>query len=65
MAGLLMIPMMGGVMPVVSIRRAMVSKSGRYKRYVTSGTAIVALGLFLLSTVTMRLRPGCSVCTLR
>lgn len=50
-AGLLMIPMMGVMLVVSIVTGRVVSKSGRYKRYVTSGTAIVALGLFLLSTV--------------
>lgn len=52
-AGLLMIPMMGVMLVVSIVTGRVVSKSGRYKRYVTSGTAIVALGLFLLSTVTV------------
>ena len=50
-AGLLMIPMMGVMLVVSIVTGRVVSKTGRYKRYVTSGTAIVALGLFLLSTV--------------
>lgn len=50
-AGLLMIPMMGVMLVVSIVTGRVVSKSGRYKRYVTSGTAIVALGLFLLSLV--------------
>ena len=52
-AGLLMIPMMGVMLVVSIVTGRVVSKTGRYKRYVTSGTAIVALGLFLLSTVTV------------
>ena len=52
-AGLLMIPMMGGMLVVSIVTGRVVSKTGRYKGYVTSGTAIVALGLFLLSTVTI------------
>lgn len=50
-AGLLMIPMMGVMLVVSIVTGRVVSKTGRYKGYVTSGTAIVALGLFLLSTV--------------
>ena len=52
-AGLLMIPMMGVRLVVSIVTGRLVSKTGRYKGYVTSGTAIVALGLFLLSTVTI------------
>ena len=52
-AGLLMIPMMGVMLVVSIVTGRVVSKTGRYKRYVTTGTAIVALGLFLLSTVTV------------
>lgn len=50
-AGLLMIPMMGVLLVVSIITGRLVSKTGRYKAYVTVGTAIVALGLFLLSLV--------------
>ena len=50
-AGLLMIPMMGVLLVVSIITGRLVSKTGRYKAYVTVGTAIVALGLFLLSRV--------------
>lgn len=50
-AGLLMIPMMGAMLVVSIITGRLVSETGRYKAYVTTGTAIVALGLFLLSTV--------------
>ena len=52
-AGLLMIPMMGVMLVVSIVTGRLVSKTGRYKGCVTSGTAIVALGLFLLSTVTI------------
>ena len=52
-AGLLMIPMMGVMLVVSIVTGRLVSKTGRYKGYVTSGTAIVALGLFLLSTVSI------------
>ena len=50
-AGLLMIPMMGVLLVVSIITGRLVSKTGRYKAYVTVGTAIVAFGLFLLSRV--------------
>lgn len=50
-AGLLMIPMMGVLLVVSIITGRLVSKTGRYKAYVTVGTTIVALGLFLLSLV--------------
>lgn len=52
-AGLLMIPMMGVMLVVSIITGRLVSQTGRYKVYVTAGTAIVALGLFLLSTVNL------------
>ena len=52
-AGLLMIPMMGVMLVVSIVTGRVVSKTGRYKSYVTTGTAVVALGLFLLSTVTV------------
>lgn len=50
-AGLLIIPMMGALLVVSIVTGRVVSKTGRYKPYVVAGTAIVALGLFLLSTV--------------
>lgn len=50
-AGLLMIPMMGGVLLTSIGSGALVSKTGRYKWYPVVGTFIVAGALALLSTM--------------
>jgi len=52
-AGLLMIPMMGSMLVTSVIVGALVSKSGRYKLMPIIGSGIVALGLWLLSTITV------------
>lgn len=50
-AGLLMIPMMGGLL-VASIGSGVaVSRTGRYKMFPIVGAAVMGLGLFLLSTM--------------
>ncbi|WP_082097530.1 MDR family MFS transporter [Demequina silvatica] len=51
-AGLLMIPMMGAMLPTSILVGNAVSRTGRYKIYPIVGAAVVALGLFLLSTLT-------------
>ena len=50
-SGLLLVPMMAGVLvgSIGSGRR--ISHHGHYKRYPVAGTAIMAVGLFLLSTM--------------
>ncbi|MBI5157586.1 MAG: MFS transporter [Acidimicrobiia bacterium] len=50
-SGLLLVPMMAGVVTgsIGSGRR--ITKTGRYKGYPVAGTAIMAVGLFLLSTM--------------
>jgi len=50
-SGLLLVPMMAGVITgsIGSGRR--ITKTGRYKRYPVAGTAIMTVGLFLLSTM--------------
>ncbi|WP_462417500.1 MDR family MFS transporter [Kytococcus sp. Marseille-QA3725] len=50
-AGLLMIPMMASMLVTSVIAGAQVTRSGRYKRLPIVGSAIIALGLFLLSTL--------------
>ncbi|WP_024794976.1 MDR family MFS transporter [Tomitella biformata] len=52
-AGLLMIPMMGGLLVTSIIAGQYVSKTGKYKKLPIAGALILALGLFLLSTVTV------------
>ncbi|MDO5750519.1 MAG: MDR family MFS transporter [Rothia sp. (in: high G+C Gram-positive bacteria)] len=49
-AGLLLIPMMGVLLVVSIITGRLVSKTGRYKPYLVTGTLLVTLGLWLLST---------------
>ncbi|MCX7522927.1 MDR family MFS transporter [Microbacterium sp. STN6] len=51
-AGFLMIPMMAALLVSSITSGQLVSKTGRYKWAPISGTAIVAIALFLLSTMT-------------
>src|SRR5690606_38780858 len=44
-----MLPMMGGMLVTSIISGQLISRSGRYKRYPIAGTAVMTLGLFLLS----------------
>jgi EmrB/QacA subfamily drug resistance transporter len=51
-AGFLMIPMMAALLVVSIVTGQMVSKTGRYKWLPIAGTAVVAIALLLLSTMT-------------
>lgn len=50
-AGLLMIPMMGGLLTSSVVCGRLVSKTGRYKRYPILGAAVMGTGLALISTL--------------
>ena len=50
-AGLLMIPMMGGLLASSVVCGRLVSKTGRYKRYPIMGAVVMAAGLALISTL--------------
>ncbi|CAN5168095.1 MDR family MFS transporter [soil metagenome] len=50
-AGLLMIPMMGGLLVTSMVSGQMVSRTGRYKALPIVGTLVTGLGLALLSTM--------------
>ncbi len=52
-AGLLMIPMMGALLLTSMITGSVVSRTGRYKLMPVLGTVVLAIGLGLLSTVTV------------
>jgi EmrB/QacA subfamily drug resistance transporter len=52
-AGLLMTPMMGGVLVASIVSGQLISKWGRYKPFPVAGTAIMTLGVFLLSRLTI------------
>ncbi|HEU0257036.1 MAG TPA: MDR family MFS transporter [Microbacteriaceae bacterium] len=52
-SGLLMIPMMGTVLLTSIVSGALVTKTGRYKWAPISGTLVTALGMLLLSTMTV------------
>jgi EmrB/QacA subfamily drug resistance transporter len=49
-AGLLMIPMMSGLLGASVVCGRLVSQSGKYKRYPTMGAAVMGAGLALIST---------------
>ena len=51
-AGLLMIPMMLGLLLTSTITGALISRTGKYKWYPVAGMVLVAASLFLLSTMT-------------
>ncbi|MCD9153195.1 MDR family MFS transporter [Aeromicrobium duanguangcaii] len=50
-AGLMMIPMMGGMLVTSIVVGQAVSRTGRYRWYPIAGAVVTGLGLFLLSTV--------------
>lgn len=50
-AGLLMIPMMGGLLTSSVVCGRLVSKTGRYKRYPLLGAVVMGAGLALISTL--------------
>jgi EmrB/QacA subfamily drug resistance transporter len=52
MAGLAILPMMFGIMPASIISGRVISKIGKYKPFPIAGTAIAALGMFLMSRLT-------------
>lgn len=56
-SGLQMLPMMGGMLLTSIVSGQLISRTGRYKRYPIAGTAVMTLGLFLLS----RLSDGSSL----
>ncbi len=51
-SGLQMLPMMGGMLVTSIVSGQLISRSGRYKRYPIAGTAVMTVGLFLLSRLT-------------
>jgi MFS family permease len=50
-SGLLLIPMVAGIMLTASTSGVLVSKFGRYKGFVIAGMAIMPVGVWLLSTL--------------
>ncbi|WP_283137863.1 MDR family MFS transporter [Rhizohabitans arisaemae] len=50
-AGLLLLPFMGGLLLTSIVSGQMISKTGRYKVFPVIGTAVAALGMWLLSTM--------------
>lgn len=52
-AGLLLIPMMAAMLVASTVSGLVVTRTGRYKVFPIAGTAVVALGLLLLSTLSV------------
>jgi MFS family permease len=52
-AGLLMVPLMGSLLLTSVVLGAVVSKTGRYKAIPIIGSLLLALGLWLLSTISL------------
>ena len=50
-SGLLILPLMAGIMATSIWSGRMITKTGRYKKFPIVGTAVMAAGLFLLSTM--------------
>ena len=50
-SGLLILPLMAGLMITSIASGRMITKTGRYKRFPVIGTAMIAIGLWLLSTM--------------
>ncbi|MGW8948989.1 MFS transporter [Streptomyces sp. NPDC055709] len=48
-SGLLMLPMMGGIVVASIVSGQLISRTGRYKVYPVAGTAVSAVGMWLLS----------------
>ncbi|HEX6536492.1 MAG TPA: MDR family MFS transporter [Gemmatimonadaceae bacterium] len=53
-SGLQMVPMMGGTLVTSIASGLLISRTGRYKLFPIAGTAVSAVGLFLLSRMTPR-----------
>lgn len=52
-SGLEMLPMMGGMLVTSIVSGQLISRTGRYKLFPVVGTAVMSLGLFLLSRLTV------------
>jgi MFS family permease len=50
-SGLLLLPLMGGVVTSSIVTGRLITRTGRYKVYPIVGTALMSLGLWLLSTM--------------
>jgi EmrB/QacA subfamily drug resistance transporter len=50
-SGLLLVPLMAGLLTTSIASGRVISRTGRYKRYPIAGTAILTVGLYLLSTM--------------
>jgi EmrB/QacA subfamily drug resistance transporter len=50
-SGLLLLPMMFGLLVAVVMSGVIITKTGRYKVFAVSGPAIAAIGMYLLSTI--------------
>jgi EmrB/QacA subfamily drug resistance transporter len=52
-SGMQMLPMMGGMLVTSIISGLLISRTGRYKIYPLLGTAVMSVGLFMLSRLTV------------
>jgi EmrB/QacA subfamily drug resistance transporter len=50
-AGLLTIPMVGGLLVSSTVSGILITRSGKWKRYLVAGSALVAVGFGLLATI--------------
>lgn len=50
-SGLLLVPMMLGMLLTLTVSGQLISRTGRYRYWPIAGTAVMALGMYLLSTM--------------
>ncbi|HEX6521375.1 MAG TPA: MDR family MFS transporter [Streptosporangiaceae bacterium] len=51
LSGVYLLPMVGGLLFTSILSGQLIARTGKYKRYPIAGTAVLALGLYLLSTL--------------
>jgi len=51
MAGLMTFPLMGGLLVISTIGGAIISRTGKWKALVVTGSVLIVIGLFLLGTI--------------
>ena len=50
-SGLMTIPMMGGLLVISTIVGGVITRTGKWKRYVVTGSVLLTVGMFLLGTI--------------
>ena len=50
-SGLMTIPMMGGLLVISTIVGGVITRTGKWKRYVVTGSVLLTVGMFLMGTI--------------